>query len=69
MNRIEELEAQIKSICEEIKTIQDACSHPDACLAKEHEGDTGNYDPSEDGYWTNFTCGLCRKKWTEDGTK
>ena len=51
-----------------IAKIQDACSHPVDALSFEYGSDTGNWDRNEDSYWTTYTCGLCEKRWSEDGS-
>lgn len=66
MNRITELKEQIGSIRKEIELIQDECNHPKASLDIKHKADTGNYDPTQDSYWTEYRCGLCEKSWNED---
>ena len=43
--------------------LEDACPHENA--TKKHKGNTGNYDPASDLYWTEFTCPDCGKFWTE----
>ena len=62
------LKAKIKELQDQINTIQSKCSHPVEALEKEHDADTGNYDPGADRYWTNFHCHLCDKHWTVDGS-
>lgn len=47
--------------------IQEACRHKR--VEKKHCGDTGNYDPSNDRYWTEFKCLDCDKYWEEEGSK
>lgn len=51
----------------ELNELREGCTHPDA--AKEHKSNTGNYDPSSDGYWTEFKCPDCGKQWSEEGSK
>lgn len=50
-----------------IEQIQKECPHTNA--QKKHRADTGNYDPSSDCYWTEFTCSDCGKMWSEEGSK
>ena len=51
-----------------IRRIQNDCNHPEDCVTKKHGGSTGNYDPYDDRYWTDFHCSLCDKRWTMDGS-
>lgn len=69
MSVVTELRAEIDKLTLRIKAIQAECSHPRACLDVSHRASTGNYDPTQDCYWTDFTCGLCQKFWTEEGSK
>lgn len=48
----------------ELKILQNECTHEG--LIVEHRGNTGNYDPSNNCYWTENTCPVCEKYWTED---
>lgn len=66
MSRVDEIKEAIKRLSNELKEIQDECSHPEACLIKEAHSNTGNYDPSCDRYWYTFHCTLCDKIWSED---
>lgn len=66
MNIIQEYKEQIEKLQSKIVEIQDWCSHPKAALTSVNKSDTGNYDPSCDSFWTEFHCGLCEKRWTED---
>lgn len=61
MSIIKDLKKQITKLNAEISEIQ--------AVTKKHGASTGNYDPSADCYWTEFTCNLCEKQWTEDGSK
>ena len=51
-----------------IATIQEECNHPTACLTFKYGSDTGNWDRNEDSYWTDYTCTLCEKRWSEEGS-
>lgn len=46
----------------ELTALQELCEHPDVII--KHEGNTGNYDPSSDCYWTTYKCPDCDKYWT-----
>lgn len=63
--KIWKLYNQQRSIDAEIKRLQGKCKHP--LLKYRCQGNTGNYDPSQDCYWTEFYCPLCDKRWDEDG--
>lgn len=58
---------QIVKLQKELTALQESCAHPR--VTKEHKGNTGNYDPSADCYWTEFSCPDCGKWWTEEGSK
>lgn len=66
MNTVDKLKKEIEELDKKIVTIQNQCSHPEMAVLKVHGSNTGNYDPTADCYWTDFTCGLCHKKWTVD---
>lgn len=68
MNRIEELDEQIKGLQAEKTAIQAACPHPPMCVRYKHCGDSGNWDRSQDSYWTDLRCALCGKRWTVEGS-
>ncbi len=67
--RVNNIKLQLTKLSEELSDLQLICSHPTESVTKRHESDTGNYDPSQDRYWTDFTCSECDKRWTEDGSK
>lgn len=69
MSIVDTLYNDISILQNKIKDIQDNCSHPEGAVTKEYGSNTGNYDPSSDCYWTNFVCGLCSKRWQEEGSK
>lgn len=58
------LQKEIEVLYEKIERIQNECSHPESVVTKEHKGSNGHYDPSDDRYWTEYTCQLCDKNWT-----
>jgi hypothetical protein len=58
---------EIEKLRAQISKIQNKCKHLNA--NKKHGANTGNYDPSDDCYWTVFDCPDCGKRWTEDGSK
>lgn len=67
LDNISKLYKEIEILEARIKDIQNKCPHES--IIKEHHGDTGNYDPRDDSYWTDFHCLDCDKRWTEEGTK
>ena len=69
MSRVDEIRIEIQKLNDELKSIQEECSHPKACLTKEYGSDTGIWCRYDDSYWTNFHCNLCDKRWTEEGSK
>lgn len=60
------LEHVIQSAHKKIRRLQEQCTHPN--VVKKYGSNTGNYDPSQDCYWTDFTCPDCDKRWSEDGS-
>lgn len=56
-----------QTIHRSIEDFQDHCPHKNTL--KKHDASTGNYDPSNDCYWTNFHCLDCDKTWREEGSK
>lgn len=48
--------------------LQNECTHPKETVEKKYGSNTGNYDPHQDCYWTDFKCGICDKMWTENGS-
>lgn len=51
-----------------IAAIQENCSHPKEALTFKYGSNTGNWDPHDDCYWTDYECGLCEKRWSEEGS-
>lgn len=68
MNRIEEINLEIDALHKERDEIQEACTHPPIVVRYQYCSNTGNYDPSNDGYWTNYLCTLCEKQWSVEGS-
>lgn len=56
------INTEIKKLQLQKLNIQKNCKHLNH--TEKHGGDTGNYDPSQDCYWTNFECLDCGKMWT-----
>ena len=51
----------------EIEKLKEICSHPN--LEVKHESDTGNYDPTQDCYYTIYNCKVCGKHWVDEKKK
>jgi hypothetical protein len=49
-----------------VEVLRAKCKHP--TLVYKHKADTGNYDPSQDSYWTDWFCSLCGERGTADGS-
>lgn len=48
------------------KLVEDTCTHPKDTLEVEYKSDIGNYSPSEDAYWVNINCPMCKCMWVAD---
>lgn len=59
-------EKQVR-LSEELYELQSICTHP--TVTKQYRGSSGNYDPSNDGYWINWHCPDCDKRWTTDQSR
>lgn len=44
--------------------LQDECPHATPTYA--NRGSTGNWDPQDNAYWTEWDCPDCGKKWRTD---
>ncbi len=66
MTKVQRLQKKIGDLQDRIRDIQNDCRHPDNQLIVKHRGDTGNYDPSCDIYWTEYHCSVCDKMWSND---
>ena len=62
--RIKQLRLRIDRDWARIRQFQTECLHPN--VKKTHKADTGNYDPSNDRYWTEYECPDCDKRWDVD---
>jgi hypothetical protein len=51
----------IKKWNDALRMLQVTCTHPTA--TKKYGANTGNYDPSADSYWIDYTCPDCGKRW------
>ena len=50
----------------QIKTLLNGCSHPVETVDIKYMSDSWNYDPSNNRYWTEYTCSVCGKRWEEE---
>lgn len=58
--------SDIDKLWKKIKSVRSKCRHPKRFRTKIHKSNTGNYNPHQDSYWTENTCHICNKYWTED---
>lgn len=74
MNELTKTDEQIKYFIElkqkkiedcklDILKLQKICPHNN--LEYIHGSNTGNYDPTQDIYWVEYRCNICKKHWTE----
>jgi hypothetical protein len=68
LKRVITINKSIGRLNAELQTIQATCSHPPATVRYKYDANTGNWDHSDDSYWTNIYCGTCGKYWTENGS-
>ena len=61
------LQKELARIHKRIETYQNKCKHKNV-LIKEC-GDTGNWCPDDDRYWTEYRCQDCLKFWSVDKKK
>jgi hypothetical protein len=66
IERIHAYEKEIDKLENKIRRLQDNCKHKN--VVKTHRGNTGNWDPNDDCYWTEFDCPECEKHWRENGS-
>lgn len=55
------IKRQIYELNVQLRAHQDKCKHLRATYV--NRANTGNYDPSADSYWTDWSCPTCLKKW------
>ena len=65
LEKITKLRAEISERQKEITSLQENCPHPLMWRVKKSGSNTGNWDPHDDCYWTDHTCEMCEKSWTE----
>ncbi len=68
MNRIEEIKTEISKLQTELVAIQAACPHPPLVVRYKYCSNTGNFDRSDDCFWTELRCGLCGLYWNLEGS-
>ncbi len=59
----QQIEAKIKKAYEALSELRKECNHSGDLVYK-LDGNTGNWDKSEDSYWINWICNDCGKRWT-----
>jgi hypothetical protein len=65
---VQKLLREIESSRNKLINLQNKCSHPEKDCEFIYKADTGNWDRSQDSYWTNYKCFRCGKYWTKDGS-
>ena len=60
--QIQKYKDKIKRAGDKITDLQNSCTH--IGVRYKFRGDAGNYDPSDDFYWIEWTCPTCNKYWT-----
>ena len=60
----ESIDKREEKIAKELAKLQSSCQHPN--VLSKYNSNTGNYDPSSDSYWIEYSCPDCRKRWIED---
>lgn len=62
--KYQSIKKKIAALESNLKELRSACSHNDAISV--YRADTGNYDPSQNRYWVEYTCPHCEYFWIED---
>lgn len=62
--KCESIDKREEKLAKELAKLQSICQHPN--VLSKHDSNTGNYDPSADSYWIDYTCPDCRKRWRKD---
>jgi len=68
LKNLKRAKARLEKASANFHGLQNKCKHPQGFLYKKYGSDTGNWDPHQDCYWTDFFCTLCGKRWTLDGS-
>ncbi len=55
---------KIVALKAELAVHQEKCRHPERHRTYKYRSNTGNYDPTQDFYWTEYHCELCLRQWT-----
>ncbi|MCK5237519.1 MAG: hypothetical protein KAR06_11100 [Deltaproteobacteria bacterium] len=63
------LDEKIAELKKKIRAVQKACDHPEEHVSKTYRSSQGNYDKSQDRYWTWFFCTICKEQWTKEGSR
>lgn len=58
--KVTEIKQELEIKMQELANIRAECKHQDYTLK--------HYDPLADCYWTDFTCNICDKRWSEYGS-
>lgn len=56
------IESKIKHWERMLSDLQGECAHPN--VISKHGGNTGNYCPADNVYWTSYNCPDCGRRWT-----
>lgn len=56
------LTAKRLRLFDEVAMLQQTCQHPTP--EKKYGSNTGNYDPTADIYWIDYTCHDCGHRWS-----
>jgi hypothetical protein len=67
ITKIKKYKEKINDLYSKIDEIQEKCIHEHKNVID--KSDTGNYDPSEDIYWSEFKCLDCGKSWWTEREK
>lgn len=62
MRSVKEIKRDIEGLQEELKIVQNNCTHDK--IVYEYESCTGNYDPSCDTYWVSIICLCCEQRFS-----
>lgn len=65
MSRVTDIQEEIKKLNNELKEIQEACSHPKPAVISKHDANTGNWSSADDSYWIDHHCTMCDKHWRQ----
>ena len=60
--KADRIKREIAELDAELRKHQTRCKHKKATYT--YGANQGNYDPSCDCYWIDFSCSLCHKRWT-----